>query len=536
MSDNLHRGEPQPATSSSRLGPTRRSSSGIPAIATVTHLGLRLLFLSVVLLSSVGACEMKGHGGQGPAPALPEFSPREPNDEYYQAEQWNMQLIEMPDAWGVLTSSEVSRRTHVVYVAVLDTAIDMTHPDLKANLVEGWDFVENRPIAPGSNASGTGTTHGTHVAGIIAATTNNETGVTGIGWNRIRVIPVRVLDNNDKGSGLDLANGILYAAGLANSSGNTPARRADVINMSLGREDGQPLGSAVDETLTRAADRGITLVASSGNNGSDPNGVIYPAAYPNVIAVGSVNPPESEEGEPTRSAYSDYGMGLEFVAPGGRGLGTDRYAGVYSTVENGGYGNEAGTSMAAPHVSGLAALLYSVADSMTQNGVRSILRQTATAIAVDESYPHPEFGYGLVHAGRAIRRALMQPYGPYRRDDEITLQSAPSKTESTYATKQHHTLTAAVEEHSHPKPGTYRPDRLIVSFDEEWLNSAPPQERQARLEAIAAAHRLVSISGGYQRYGVADLSPDQDATELRAVLLTEAEIAAVGYDFYVFAQ
>ena len=192
--------------------------------------------------------------------------------------------------------------------------------------------------------------------------------------------------------------------------------------------------------------------------------------------------------------------------------------------------------MAAPHVSGVAALLYSVADSMTQNGVRSILRQTATEIGADESYPHPEFGYGLVHAGRAIRRALMQPHGPYQRDGEVTLRSVASDTAGTYSTTQHHFFTADLGGRSDPKPGTYRPDRLTVSFDEDWLSSTPLQERGARLEAIAAAHRLVSISGDYQRHGVAELSPDQDATELRQALLIEPEIVAVSFDLYVFAQ
>ncbi len=494
--------------------------------------------IAAIVILGISACGMGGHGGVDTTPVLPEFTPRTPNDSHYH-EQWNMEFIEMPDAWGVVTSSEIRRRSRVVYVAVLDTQIEMTHPDLEANLVDGWDFVDNQRIRAGSGAAG-GTDHGTHVAGIIAAGTNNKSGIAGVGWDRIRIIPVRVLNDDNSGSTWTVTDGILYAAGLPNSSGRTPARRADVINMSLGGPSNIDGWSAVEDAATQAADRGITLVASSGNNGSGENGILHPAALPNVVAVGSVNPPPSEDEEPARSEYSDYGMGLEFVAPGGSGEGGDPYAEVYSTLQNGGYGGLHGTSMAAPHVSGLAALLYSVADSMTQNGVRSVLRQTATAIAADESYPHPEFGYGLIHAGRAVRRALMQPHGPYQFDNEVSLQSlAVSTTEAgslesgLLETSRQQT---AHSERAEPEPGSYRPDRLIVSLDSDWLRATPQAERRARLEAIVAEHRLESISGAHLGHALARLSAGQDAAELRRALIQEPEIAEVSFDLYVSAD
>lgn len=175
-----------------------------------------------------------------------------PNDPKY-SQQWHYPIMGLEQAWDITTGSAN------VIVAVLDTGI-FPHPDLKANVIAGYDFVsdvysagDGNGIDPDPTAVATANDdaiHGTHVAGTIAAASNNRIGVAGVAWLS-KIMPIRVLGSQG-GRDSDIINGIAYAAGLANTSGTLPAKRADIINMSLGGTASSPLfQQAIDAAVAR---------------------------------------------------------------------------------------------------------------------------------------------------------------------------------------------------------------------------------------------------------------------------------------------
>ncbi|MFO8063588.1 MAG: S8 family serine peptidase, partial [Spirochaetia bacterium] len=306
-------------------------------------------------------------------PTSVEYEPYEspgeehPNDEYYDL-QWHYRQINMPGAWAILRDSELDGAFGEAVVAVLDTAYDTGHDDLenaflfhKDDAAEGYDFSydDEDPSIVDDNDSPD--FHGSHVAGTIAAdTNNNDTGVAGIGWDRLRVLPVQVFDDAG-GSSLDvIVQAIYYAAGDPNESEAIPSRPVNVINMSFGFSGDD---AAVYDAINAATKNGITVIAASGNS-PDFAEVTAPAAFDNTIAVGATNKSEH------RASYSLTGPEVDFSAPGGE------TEGVLSTVP-GDYDYSAGTSMATPHVSGVVGLLYSYAPNLTQDAVYAVLQNTA---------------------------------------------------------------------------------------------------------------------------------------------------------------
>jgi serine protease len=294
-----------------------------------------------------------------------------PNDTYY-AYQWNMTNIYMPQSWNIETGM------NTIYVAVLDSGVDYNHPDLNSvvNNTYDYDFVDNDSSAFDERG------HGTHVAGIIAAETNNSQGVAGINWGGLystKILPIRVLDKTGSGYYSNIAKGIIYAV----------EHSAKVINMSLGGKDPS---TTLYNAVRYAYLNDILVVAAAGNNGI--YGLLYPAAYNDyVISVGAVD--ENN----IRESYSNYGSNLELVAPGG-----DNNYGILSTyyatsTANHTYAYMYGTSMAVPHVSGLIALLMS--KGITGNStIRSILH--STAIDLGASGKDYYYGYGLINAYAAL--------------------------------------------------------------------------------------------------------------------------------------
>ena len=307
-----------------------------------------------------------------------------PNDPYYYIIQcWHYDQIRLPQAWAVTTGSRNVR------VAVLDSGVDTDHPELAANLdlENAWDFTSE-----GTAEDGHG--HGTHVTGTIGAVTNNGAWVAGVMWE-VDILPVKVLESNGKGDTWMAANGILYAAGLLNGQPDKPTnpKRAQVINMSLGTEGNSP---TLEEAVRLASAAGVILVAGAGNE-NQPH-LLYPAAYPEVIAVGATNSGwvSGEFKTPTRGSYSNYGDPNLLMAPGGAG---DHL--IYSTYIDGVYyglpiASMTGTSMAAPHVTGVIGLM--VANGIHHSSIRDILERTAMKIG--EPY---EYGHGLVNAYWAVQ-------------------------------------------------------------------------------------------------------------------------------------
>ncbi|NLB64837.1 MAG: peptidase S8, partial [Fibrobacter sp.] len=283
-----------------------------------------------------------------------------PNDPYYQ-EQWNYEQIRLPQAWTV------TRGAPWVRVAVLDTGISSSHPDLQdlIDLTEAYNFYDNNTDVNDGNG------HGTHVAGTIGATTNNSAGVAGVMWEGT-IIPLRVLNDEGAGSMLDVAEAMLYAAGLHDHL--RISEPVHIISMSLGTfQNPQALKDAA-----RAVDEaGVLMVAAAGNNGRGNGQIDNPASYPEVIAVGAVdyNYPDP----PSRAPYSSHGYSLDLVAPGGNkevdSDGNGYEDGILSTDIEASYSYKNGTSMACPHVAGVMGLM--LANGLEASAVRDILARTA---------------------------------------------------------------------------------------------------------------------------------------------------------------
>ena len=331
-----------------------------------------------------------------------------PNDPYY-ALQWHYPMINLPAAWDITTGS------NAVTVAVVDTGVLLNHPDLQGQLVAGYDFItdparahdgngpDNNPDDAGdSDTPGGGSSfHGTHVAGTIAAASNNG-GVAGIAWNA-RIMPVRVLGVGG-GTSFDIMQGVLFAAGLANSSNTLPAKRADIINLSLG---GGSFSQAEQNVYTQARAQGVIIVASAGNEAT--TALSYPASYDGVISVSAVSINK------TLASYSNSGAKVDIAAPGGDSgdVNGDGYQDlVLSTGADDtsgtvvyGYTFKAGTSMAAPHVAGVLALMKSVNPSLTPDNIDALLAAGRMTIDIGAAGRDNSFGYGLIDALKSVQAA-----------------------------------------------------------------------------------------------------------------------------------
>lgn len=271
-----------------------------------------------------------------------------PNDPSYASYQaWHYEMLRLPQGWSIQTGNSS------VTVAVVDSGVSKTHPDLAANLVQGYDFVDGDSdpsdtvpyYDPGNNHDNDVTSsHGTHVIGTISAVTNNGEGMAGVAWN-VKIMPIRVLGNDGYGTTSAIAQGIRYAAD----------NNVQVINLSLGGSSSS-FSQEIKDQIDYAVAMGITVVAAAGN---DSTAVGFPARLDNVIAVAAL-------GSDRKLAwYSNYGSEIDVCAPGGTGDTNVRTDWIWSTGYDktpGGYGNNyqgmIGTSMATPHISGLAALLY----------------------------------------------------------------------------------------------------------------------------------------------------------------------------------
>ena len=291
-----------------------------------------------------------------------------PNDSLYSS-QWNHQMIDSPFSWFQETGSDKIR------IAVLDTGIDSNHIDLAGRIDydNGYNFVSDTEDSTDDHG------HGTHVAGIIGASSNNDIGITGTTWKG-EILPLKVLNSNGTGNYSDIADAMSYAAGISSDPSNPEP--VDIINLSLG---GGSDSTLLHDAIKKAREEGVLIVVSSGNDDSDQ--VSYPARYSETIAVGAVN----STGE--RAVYSNYGTNLDVLAPGG-----SEYYGILSTIPNDKYAAIHGTSMAAPHVSGLISLM--LANGIEQDEVRDILHESSIHPGQDEfSY---KYGYGLINTNFAL--------------------------------------------------------------------------------------------------------------------------------------
>lgn len=332
-----------------------------------------------------------------------------PNDPRY-AEQWGFSSatagIRANTAWDVATGTGI-------IVAVLDTG-QATHSDMTGNVVAGFDFISNittandgngrdaNPADPGDwttgqcGAASNSSWHGTHVAGTVAARTNNGVGVAGTAFNS-RVMPVRVLGTCG-GSTSDIADAIIWSSGgtVTGVTTLTAAQRAHVINMSLGGSGA--CGTTTQNAINGAVSRGTTVVVAAGNSNADVSN-FTPASCSNVIAVASITSTGS------RSSFSNFGTLIDVAAPGSAILSTLNAGTTVPGAES--YASYNGTSMAAPHVAGTVALVQSRRLALglalyTPAEIESLLKSTA--------YPLPGTcsggcGAGIINARAAVDAA-----------------------------------------------------------------------------------------------------------------------------------
>ncbi len=280
-----------------------------------------------------------------------------PNDTLW-GEQWGPLVVDAPSAW------DTARGSSKIVVAVLDTGVDATHPDLSASLVSGYDFV-NGDADPADDEG-----HGTAAAGVIAARTNNGTGQAGICWH-CSLMPVKVLDASGSGNTSDVAAGVVWAVDHG----------ARVISMSLG---GPGQTQTLADAVAYAIGKGAVVVAAAGNDGNSE--LNYPAAFEGVIAVAGTT--RTDE----LYSWSNFGPWVQVAAPGCN----------VAPYPNGEYVNFCGTSSATPIVAGVAGLVLSARPGSTRRQVEDALVHSVVELGT-------AVRYGRVNAQRTLDALGAQP-------------------------------------------------------------------------------------------------------------------------------
>jgi serine protease len=316
----------------------------------------------------------------------------------YRTQQWDLSKIRVGDAWQRATGAGVT-------VAVIDTGVDSSHPDLTGQVLPGIDII--------AGTSGTSTDpngHGTHVAGTIAALTGNGVGVSAVAPNAT-ILPVRVLGANGSGYMSDAATGIIYAADHG----------ANVINMSLG-SDSKVL--AVSNAIAYARSMGVVVVAAAGNARANGSPTSYPAADAGVIAVAATDSNDAV------ASYSNQGDYVDVAAPGSAVLST------YPTaLAASGYATLYGTSMASPHVAAVAALLKSYNSALTPDQVEQAME--SSAVDLGAAGKDRDYGYGRVDAAAALTAAGLgttAPTTPVTPTPTVTKTVIPEPTKTVTPT------------------------------------------------------------------------------------------------------
>ncbi|MDY6833718.1 MAG: S8 family peptidase [Chloroflexota bacterium] len=283
-----------------------------------------------------------------------------PSDSNY-FYQWGMNNIDAPEAWGV-THGDPG-----VTIAVLDSGVDRDHPDLEGKIIASVNFTDSDTF---EDMYG----HGTHVAGVAAAASDNDLGITGVGFDS-SLMNVKVLEDDGKGYCSRLAKGVRWAVDNG----------AEVVNLSVVVDTPS---ASLESAIDYAWENGAVIVAAAGNDGnSDPR---YPAYYSNCIAVAATDTNDS------LASFSARGDWVDVAAPGVR---------IYSLSNDGGFEYKSGTSMATPYVAGLAALIFDIVEDTNGNGylndeVRSIIESSCDDLS--------DINHGRINAFRCVELAQNQ--------------------------------------------------------------------------------------------------------------------------------
>jgi subtilisin family serine protease len=467
-----------------------------------------------------------------------------PNDPYFAGTaatddigQWALTSAGVPDLWGYLKYMEaLGTMRNDVTVAVIDTGYT-AHPDLLPNLLidDGFDFIlipEDARDGNGidSNATDMGDSdsfnpedswHGTGVASVIAAVTDNSEGMSGIGIGRLKVLPVRALGVGG-GTTYDIAQAVLYAAGLPNDSETLPTVTAKIINLSIGAYLSGTTDPHVEPALQAAREKGIIIVASAGNERMAPYNeveVAYPASSIHTIAVAASTAPVLVDGFPIIAPYSNPGTLVDITAPGGLGDDSNSWYDWVVTAtrdtdsetaenpEGYAYGGVVGTSIAAPHVSGLLALLCTVDDFMNLDTAMLVLSRSA----MDLGSPgwDQDFGHGLIDP--------LAAFGEYR----LLIDSGAART-SNFDAKM---ISDNPIPYSDAPQGELAENSLILVFSSAAAKST--SGAQGRITELGG--RIVVASAN--RSQLVKPAAEVDPAALREALLMEPGVEEVFYNY-----
>ena len=363
--------------------------------------------------------------------------PITPNDSYY-SRQWALGKIDAPHAWAMSKGAGV-------LVAVLDSGVDLNHPDLDSKIRTDidYDYINDDNVAQDDHG------HGTHVAGIIAAETDNAQGVAGLGWETT-IVPYKVLDANGSGTTSGIASAI-YAATDAG---------AKVINMSLGSDPGAGACSnytSIYDAINYAYNHGVLVVVAAGNNNGADASTIIPANCPHVLTVSSTDSDDS------LSSFSNIGSVIDVSAPGGY---------IYSSGWDDTYLYMSGTSMATPYVAGLAALVFARHPDYTPDEVASAILDHAVDLGSAGWDDH--FGCGRIDAFEAVAGGAVGTTPRCR----STALSATTQSERPF------TAASALAMPNSSQP--HRPDVLIV----KWRSGLLANSSLVRAYGLEAVQRL----------------------------------------------
>ncbi|MFW6136361.1 MAG: S8 family peptidase [Chloroflexota bacterium] len=370
-----------------------------------------LVSAALIILSTLGPAQAsvpQADGDLKPRAYLPFLArsyvqARYPSDPDY-TYQWALPKINAPHAWGLSTGDDV-------VIAILDTGVDLDHPDLSSKVLTHLDknFLNGNPSAEDDHG------HGTHVAGTAAATTDNAIGIAGMGWHAA-ILPLKVLDASGNGTAEHIAEAIRYATDHG----------AGVINMSLaGTTD--PCchcPSVIQKAVDYAYAKGTLLTAAAGNDLGATE--MFPANCEHVLGVAATDANDAI------ACYSNYGTHVSVAAPG---------SGIYSTIIGGSYYHLSGTSMATPHVSGLAALLLARYPAYSPDQVASAILDNA--LDLGPTGWDADSGCGRIDAFQALSNGA--------------LATAPLCLQA---------ITTSTKAHQRTAPdAAFAPGEIIVEFD-----------------------------------------------------------------------
>lgn len=328
---------------------------------------------------------------------------RIPDDTEFDDNQENLNVMNLPNAWDITVGDAVDD----VIIAVVDTGVYSNHIDLKNKLIDGYDFVSSvansldgdgidpNPEDPGDSPNvNESSWHGSHVAGIAAAESDNNEGIAGVSWGA-KIMPLRACGAQSICDTSDIIQAVRYAAGLNNSSGTIPDEPADIINLSFGGSGFSPVEDALFQQIS---DLGIIVVASAGNDESTE--LNYPASYDDVFSIGAI------DNSKALTFFSNYGVTLDLVAPGRLVLSTIVNEDENTGVQSSDYAFYSGTSMSAPHVAGVLALMKAVYPDLTPEDFRALINSGTITEDLGDEGRDDFYGYGLLDADLAVQAAV----------------------------------------------------------------------------------------------------------------------------------